>query len=133
MSDWGLLAARCVICLLSTSILIAANSSGAGVGSRPCTNFNSTTPKSVVFLGFIPECHLSPHAHQPSLNLSRSEARKILEKCDVLVQTAVELAVERINRGLDDIPANTTLQILRLPSDSSVVRHALRFLIVLNR
>ena len=127
MSDWGLLAARCVICLLSTSILIAANSSGAGVGSlSPCTNFNSTTPKSVVFLGFIPECQtVSPHAHQPSLNLSRSEARKILEKCDVLVQTAVELAVERFNRGLDDIPANTTLQMLRLPADSSVVRHAL--------
>ena len=68
---------------------------------------------------------MSPHAHQPRLNLSRSEARKILEKCDVLVQTAVELAVERINRGLDDIPANITLQILRLPSDTSVVRYAL--------
>ena len=127
MCDWGvrLLAARCAICLLSTSILIA--SSVAVVGSRPCTNFDSDTPKSVVFLGFIPECHLS-HA-QSSLNLSRSEARKILEKCDVLAQTAVELAVERINGG-PDIPANTTLQVLRLPSDTSVVSYVLPLNIV---
>ena len=82
--------------------------------SLSCKN---ATTENVVFLGFIP-CR-----SQPGLNeswISRSAARKILEKCDVLVHTAVELAVERINRS-PDILANTTLHVLQL-SDSSEVR-----------
>ena len=121
MCDWAcwerLLATRCSICLfklLSVFILIAT--SAVAVRSQSCM-INAT--KNVLFLGFIP-CR-----SQPSLNgssISRSAARKILEKCDVLVQSAVELAVERINCNWSpDILANTTLHVLRL-SDSSEVR-----------
>jgi hypothetical protein len=134
MSDPGsggrLLAARCSICLLSTFIVIAT--SAAAVRSRsPCINsVNSATPGDAVeFLGFIPTCHLSsqPTSSLNRSSLSRSEAREILERCDVLVQAAVELAVERINDS-PDIPAvNTTLQLRHLLPDTSVVRHSLPF------
>ena len=110
---WGrLLATRYSIYLVSVMFILVATS--AAVRSQSCKN---ATTENVVFLGFIP-CR-----SQPSLNeswTSRSAARKILEKCDVLVQTAIELAVERINRN-PDILANTTLHVLRL-SDSSEVR-----------
>jgi hypothetical protein len=124
------LAARCSICLLSTFIVIAT--SAAAVRSRsPCINsVNSATPGDAVeFLGFIPTCHLSsqPTSSLNRSSLSRSEAREILERCDVLVQAAVELAVERINDS-PDIPAvNTTLQLRHLLPDTSVVRHSLPF------
>ena len=65
--------------------------------------------ENVVFLGFVP-CSLNM---SQSSGTSRSSAREILEECDVLVEAAVELAVDRIN-GNPDVLVNTTLHVEQL-------------------
>ena len=65
----------------------------------PCKN----ATENVVFLDFVP-CALN------GSSVSMLAVREILEKCDLLVQAAVQLAVERINQR-PDILANKILHV----------------------
>ena len=91
-----LLGNRYSVCLLIGSLLIAVST----VKSRsPCKN----ATENVVFLDFVP-CALN------GSSVSMLTVREILEKCDLLVQAAVQLAVERINQR-PDILANKILHV----------------------
>ena len=96
-----LMSARSAICLLYVILLILVST----VESQSCEN----ATENVVFLGFVP-CSLSDGING---------TRDLLAECDLLVQAALELAVERINQS-PDILTNTTLHVLQI-SDSSEV------------
>ena len=100
-SEGELLANRCSICLSFCLLLIAVST--AENRSSACKN----ATENVMFLDFVP-CSLN------GTSISTLAAREILEKCDLLVQAAIELAVERINRN-SDIFTNTTIRVHDVP------------------
>ena len=94
-----LLASRYLIFLLLTigSLFIAVST----VNSRSlCRNTTET-----VLLDFVP-CALNGS----SRSMLTATAREILDRCDVLVQAAMHLAVERLNQS-PDVLANTILHV----------------------
>ena len=103
-----LLANRCSICLSFCLLLIAVST--AENRSSACRN----ATENVVFIDFVP-CSLN------GTSVSTLAAREFLEKCDILVQAAIELAVERINRN-PNILANTTIRVqpVQLPDFGEV-------------
>ena len=92
-----LLGSKVSIFLLIGSLFIAVNT----VNSRSlCRNATET-----VLLNFVP-CALN----ESSVSMLTTTEREILDRCDVLVEAAMHLAVERINRS-PDVLANTLLHV----------------------
>ena len=93
-----LLGSRYSIFLLIGSLFIAVNT----VNSRSlCRNATET-----ILLNFVP-CSLS---RESSVSMLTATVREILDRCDLLVQAAMHLAVKRINQS-PDILANTLLHV----------------------
>ena len=93
-----LLGSKHSIFLLIGSLIIAVNT----VNSRSlCRNATET-----VLLNFVPACALN----ESSVSMLTATAREILDRCDLLVEAAMHLAVERINQS-PDVLANTLLHV----------------------
>ena len=97
-----------LLAVLLPSALSVSTAAAAQQQAQRCENVNS-----IVFLGLVP--------------CSREGAvtEEDLERCDLLAQVAVELAVEHINARDDVLPRNTSLEVRRTPDVSTAANVSL--------
>ena len=93
------------LCYVVASLLVSdPHMAAALLLRRPATDCRSPrNTTEIVFLALYPPCS----------NEARSSSELVrLEQCDLLTETAIDLAVERINQNPNILPESATLRVI---------------------